>query len=149
MEIWDFWSFSSYSCNKAVKRSNELRTRFVMLVHWTHGDMRFFKVLTHTVVISRKTVKWVEITICDTTATNSRSNESFEAITHTVVMSPKTVKWAENTICDTCALNSRRYEFFQVLSHTVVISFKTVKWAETRFVIIVHWYHGDLRFLKF
>ena len=37
------WSFSSYSYNKAVKRSNKLRTRFVILVHWTPEDMRLLK----------------------------------------------------------------------------------------------------------
>ena len=57
-----------------VKRSNELRTRFVILVHWTHG-YEIFEVLLHTVVGSRKMVKIAENTICDTCAVNSRRYE--------------------------------------------------------------------------
>ena len=64
-KIWDFESFCSYSCKQAVKQSNGLKTRFVILVDWTPGDMRFLKFLLVHVVISRKTVKWAEnIDLC-------------------------------------------------------------------------------------
>ena len=113
------------------------------------GIYEVFEVLTHTVVISRKTVKWAENTICRFCALNSRRYESSEVITHTKRISRKTVKWAENTICDTCALNSRRYEIFGVKADKVV---KAVKWSKklwTRVLIILHWTHGDMEFLKF
>ena len=109
-----------------------MRTPFVTLVHWTHGDMKIFEVLWYLsygdisckVVRSRKTVKWAEYTICDTCALNSRRYEIFEDLAYTVVKSRKTVKWAEYTIYDTCALNSRDMRFFKVFFHTVVISRK-------------------------
>ena len=37
--------FRSYICNKPQKRSNQLRTRFVTLVHKTRGDMSFLTFL--------------------------------------------------------------------------------------------------------
>ena len=73
-------------------------------------DIEIFEILPHTVVISRKTVKWAENTICDTCALNSRRYEIFEVFPHTVVRSRKTVMEAEKTICDTSALNSGSYE---------------------------------------
>ena len=115
-EIWDLWSFTSYSCNKPKKWSNELRTRFVILVHCTHTDIRIFQVLPHTAVISHKMVKWAESTICDTCALNLRRYDIFQVLPHTVVIGLKTVKWANNTICDTCALNSLKYEIFQLFT---------------------------------
>ena len=56
-------------------------------------------VLPHTVVISRKTVKWAENTICDTCALHSNRYYIFEILDHTNVINRKTGKWAEDTIC--------------------------------------------------
>ena len=91
-----------------------------------------FRFLPHTIVISRKTVKWAENTICDTCALIWQRYELFEVVAHTVVISRETVKRVENTIGDTFALNSRRFETFEVSASTVVIIPKTVKWAENR-----------------
>ena len=90
----------------------------------------FWSFSSYICIISRKTVKWTQNTICDTFALNTRRYEIFEVLLHTVVGSRKMVKLAENMICDTCALNSRRYEIFEVLPHTLVRSRKTVKWAQ-------------------
>ena len=128
-EIWDFWIFTS-QLELALKRSDETRTRFVILLHWAHGDIRFLKFFSHAVLISRKTVKWTKNTICDTCAVNLRRYKIFEFLLHTVIISGKTVKWAKNTICDTCALISRRYEIFEVLALTVVRSRKSAMGAE-------------------
>ena len=43
---WSFvfcYIFAHTVCNKPQKRSNQLRTRFVTLVHKTRGDMSFVK----------------------------------------------------------------------------------------------------------
>ena len=109
-----------------------------------------FELLSHTDRISRKTVKWSENTICVTCALNSRRYEIFEVFLHLVVISCKTDKWAQNTTCDTCASNSRKYEIFEVFPHNCCNKPKRgSNELRTRFVILVHWTHGDMRFLKF
>ena len=106
------------------------KPRSVILVLLNSRRYDIFKVFAHTVVISRKTVKWAGNTICDTCGLNSWRYGIFEVLAHTVVISRKTVKWAENTISDPCALNSRRYGIFEVLPHKAVLSRKTLKWAQ-------------------
>ena len=59
-----------------MKRSNQLRTRFVTLVHKTRGDMSFLDIFAYTVVISRETVKSAKNTIFDTCA-QTRGDMSF------------------------------------------------------------------------
>ena len=54
-----------------------------------------FEVLVHTIVISRKTVKWAENTICDTVHSTPGDMTFLKVFTHTVVTSRKTVNWAE------------------------------------------------------
>ena len=76
---------------KAVKRSNELRTRFVILVYSTTRDMRFLKFMFIMLLQAVKTVNWAENTICDTCGLNSRRYDIFEVLAHTVVISLKTV----------------------------------------------------------
>ena len=38
---YEFSTFCSYSCNKPLKRSNQVRTRFATFVHRTRGDTSF------------------------------------------------------------------------------------------------------------
>ena len=113
----------------AIKRSNQVRTRFVTLVHKTRGDMSFVNFFSHTVEIIRKTVKSAKNTICDTCAQNSRRYEFFDIFVQTVVISRKKVKSAKNTIWDICAHNSWNYELCDIFAYTVVLSRKTVKSA--------------------
>ena len=60
-------------------------------------------ILSHTVIINRKTVKLAKSTICDTLALTSTRCEISDILSDSVVVSSKTVKSAKNTICDTCA----------------------------------------------
>ena len=105
----------------AVKRSNPLKTRFVILVHRAHR-YEICDIFRHTVVISRKTVKSTRNTICDTCAQNSRRYEFCAIFLYIEVKSPRTVKYAKNTICDTCSMNSGRYKICDSFPYTVVIS---------------------------
>ena len=52
----------------------------------------FSDISGHTVVISRKTVKYAENTICNTCAMKPQRYEFSEIQTHTVVISGKTIK---------------------------------------------------------
>ena len=83
--------------NYAVKRSNPLKTRFVILVHRAHR-YEICDIFRHTVVIIRKTVKSIRNTICDTCLQNSRRNEFFEIFAPKTVISRRTLKEAMNTI---------------------------------------------------
>ena len=79
------------------------------LVHRSRGDMSFFDIFDQRVLLSGKTVKSANNTICDISAQNLRRYEFCNIFSHTLVIKPKTVKSAKNTICDTSAKNSRRY----------------------------------------
>ena len=76
----------------AVKRSNPLKSRFVILVHRARGDMSFVTFLFNTVVKGRKTVKSTRNTICDTCSQNSRRYQFCDIFPYIVVKSPRTVK---------------------------------------------------------
>ena len=89
MEFCVLLHFRSYSCNKPQKRSNQLRTRFVTLVHKTRGDMSFVTFSLIQLVISRKMGKSHKNTICDTCAQNSWRYEFSDIFAHTVVISRK------------------------------------------------------------
>ena len=78
--------------NYAVKRSNPLKTRFVIHVHRARGDMSFVTFFFNAFVISRKTVKSTRNTICDTCSQNSRKYEFCDIFPYIVVKSPRTVK---------------------------------------------------------
>ena len=91
-KLWDFLSFISYSWNKPWDGQMIWEHDFVILVHLNSWRYEIFEVFPHTFVISRKTVKWAQNTICDTCALNSRRYEIFEFFAHTVVRSWKTVK---------------------------------------------------------
>ena len=69
----------------------------------TRGEIEFCDIFSHTVVISRKTVKMANKPICDTCAQSSRRYDICDIFVQTVVISRKTVKSAKNTICDNCA----------------------------------------------
>ena len=125
-EIFEVFPHTVWSKTSKVSYLREFSAQVSQIVFWVH--LTVLRLIT--TVISRKTVKWTQNTICDTCALNSRRYEIFEVLLHTVVGSRKMVKLAEYTICDTWALNSRRYKIFEVLPHTLVISRKTVKWAQ-------------------
>ena len=76
----------------AVKRSNPLKSRFVILVHRARGDMSFVTFFFNTVVKSRKTVKSTRNTICDTCSQNSRRYEFCDIFPFIVVKSSRMVK---------------------------------------------------------
>ena len=76
----------------AVKRSNPLKSRFVILVHRARGDMSFVTFFFNTVVKSRKTVKSTRNTICDTCSQNSRRYEFCDIFPFIVVKSCRMVK---------------------------------------------------------
>ena len=147
-EIWDFWSFSSYSCKKPYNGQMGAEKTICDTCAVNSRRYKIFEVFPHTVVISRITVKSAQNTICDTCAVNSRRYKIFEVFRHTVVISRKTVKWAQNTICDTCAVNLLRYKIFEVFLHFVIKTVKQSNELRTRFVILVHLTHGDMRSLK-
>ena len=134
--------------NYAVKRSNPLKTRFVILVHRAHR-YEICDIFRHTVVISRKTVKSIRNTICDTCLQNSGRYEFCDIFLYIVVKSPWTVKYAKNTICDTCSMNSGRYKICDSFPHTVVISCKTVKSAKNTICDTCSQNSRRYEFLKF
>ena len=70
----------------------------MILVHRIGKDFSFVTFLSHTVVISRKTVKSAKNTICDTCSQNSRRYEFFEIFAPKTVISRRTLKEAMNTI---------------------------------------------------
>ena len=111
----------------AVKRSNPLKTRFVILVHRARGDTSFVTFFFNTVVKGRKTVKSTKNTICDTCTQNSQRYQFCYNFAHIVEVRRKTVKSAKNTICDTCSQNSLRYEFCDIFLYIVVKILRTVK----------------------
>ena len=132
---------------RAVNRSNQQATRFLILVHQNSRRYEFFDVSANNVIISRKTVKSSKNTICDLSAQISRRDEFCNIFSHTLVIRPKTAKSAKNTICDTCAKNSQRYESYDNFAHTVVITVKRSNQLGTRFLILVHRTRGDMSFL--
>ena len=109
-----FVTFLLIQLIKDVKRSNQIGTGFLILVHRTGGDMSFLTFLLKQLEKSPKTVKSTKYTICEPCAQKSWRNELCDIFPHTVITNRKMVKSARNTIYDTCAQNSWRYEFCDI-----------------------------------
>ena len=81
--IWPFYGFIQLYEVKLQKISylREFSAQVSQIVFWVH--LTVLRLIT--VVISRKTVKSTQNTICDTCALNSRRYDIFEVLLHTVV----------------------------------------------------------------
>ena len=101
----------------------------MIVVHRTRGDMSFFKVFAHTVVISRKTVKSGKNTICDICAHNSWRYEICNIFSHTVVLAIKRSNQVRMRFVTLVHKTRGDMSFVKFFVHTVVISCKTVKSA--------------------
>ena len=109
-----------------------------------------FEVFAHNVVISRKTVKWAENTICVTSTLNSLIYDIFEVLVLTIVITRKTVKSAwEHDLWYLCTQLPEIWHFESFYSYSCKQAVKQSNGLKTRFVILVHWTPGDMRFLKF
>ena len=107
-----FVTFSFIQLYKVVKLSNQLGTRFVILVHRIRADMSFVTFLL--IPYNKPQKRSNQLKTRFVTLVHRIRN-----FAHTVVLGRKTVKSSSNTICDTCAQNSRRYEFCDIFAHTV------------------------------